>query len=327
MTKTALVTGGAGFIGSHVADRLLSAGWRVDVVDNFDSSYAAHLKQRNVAGNIGRPEYRLFEIDIRDTAELARSLDARYETVVHLAGKAGPRQSIAEPDLFEDVNVRGTRSILDFCAERAIPQVIFASSSSVYGLNKSVPWKEDATPAPISPYAETKLRAETLGRHFAETSGASFTAMRFFTVFGPRQRPGLAMRLFAQQMLLGEPIPVFGDGTAERDFTFIGDIVGGIVAAVDRRPAGFQIFNLGSNRPVTVMEMVRALERALGIEAQIDWCMSDSADLPLSWADIDKARKNLGYSPSTSFDEGVRQFADWISSDRDDNVLSGEAVQ
>jgi UDP-glucuronate 4-epimerase len=325
MTKTALVTGGAGFIGSHVADKLLSAGWRVDVVDNFDSSYPAHLKRRNVAGNAGRPEYRLFEIDIRDSAALDISL-GHYDSVIHLAGKAGPRQSISEPELFEDVNVNGTRSILEFCAQRSIRHVIFASSSSVYGLNDAFPWKETAAPAPISPYAETKVRAENVGRQFAEDNGSSFTALRFFTVFGPRQRPGLAMRLFAQQMLRREPVPVFGDGTAQRDFTFVGDIVAGIEAAIDRRPRGFEIFNLGSNRPVTVMEMLRSLERALGMDADIDWCAADSADLPLSWADITKARRELGYAPSTSFDAGVNEFAAWVLASESDRIPADEAV-
>jgi UDP-glucuronate 4-epimerase len=326
MAETALVTGGAGFIGSHLVDDLLMGGWEVDVVDSFDNSYPVSLKRRNVEGSLGTRGYRIFEIDIRDADALDRNLRSHYDAVVHLAGKAGPRQSIAEPELFEDVNVGGTRSILEFCARRSITRVVYASSSSVYGENRDLPWRETAVPMPISPYAETKLSAEDLGRRFSASHGIGFAALRFFTVFGPRQRPGLAMRLFAQRMLRGEPVPVFGDGSARRDFTYVGDLVAGIRAAMSLSSMSFEIFNLGSDRPVTVLDMIRSLELALGLNADIEWCPPDSADLPMSWANITKARRTLGYEPATSFDEGVGAFANWMSSLEPDGVGAGEVM-
>lgn len=312
MTSRALITGGAGFIGSHLADLLLDEGWEVDVVDNFDDSYSPARKRANVVHNIGRERYRLHELDVRDAAKLRRALPQGHDVLVHLAGKAGPRQSLLDPDLFEDVNVRGTRTILDLCVERGIRRVVFASSSSVYGVNEMLPWTEEAEPRPISPYALNKLGAEKLGEACARDHGITFTALRFFTVFGPRQRPGLAMHIFAERLLRGELLPVFGDGTARRDFTYIGDLIGGIRAAMNRVDPSFEIFNLGSNRPVSMMHMVKALESALGLDALIDWLPADPADLPASWAHTGKAERLLGYHVRTSFDDGVRAFADWL---------------
>lgn len=312
MTRTALITGGAGFIGSHLADMLLDEGWEVDAADNFDESYSPAIKRSNVLHNLGRELYRLHELDVRDGAAMERDLRAHYDVVVHLAGKAGPRQSLLEPQLFEDVNVGGTRTVLDFCVARGIRRLVFASSSSVYGLNELLPWSEEAQPRPISPYAVTKLSAEMLGHTYSNLHGIGFTALRFFTVFGPRQRPGLAMHIFAEQMLNGGTVSIFGDGTARRDFTYIGDLVSGIRAAMDRDTPSFEIFNLGSNRPVTVMQMVRALETSLGLEARVRWEPADSADLPASWADTGKAERLLGYNARTPFEDGVREFASWI---------------
>lgn len=327
MTLRALVTGGAGFIGSHLADRLLDEGWKVDVVDNFDASYPSALKRSNVFHNLERPGYRLHEVDVRDGAGLDRALRNDYAIAIHLAGKAGPRQSIAEPALFEAVNIGGTRSLLDFCVRRAIPRVVFASSSSVYGVNESLPWSEEAAPYPISPYAVTKLSAEMLGHGYSHQHGIGFTALRFFTVFGPRQRPGLAMRLFAEQMVRGDFISIFGDGSAQRDFTYVGDLISGIRAAMDHDTRSFEVFNLGSNRPVTVLEMVRALEGALGVQARIKWCPPESADLPMSWADISKAERVLGYRAETAFEDGVRAFGDWMKTrERERSTLAQDGV-
>jgi UDP-glucuronate 4-epimerase len=310
MPGRALITGGAGFIGSHVTDLLLDEGWEVVAVDNFDASYDPSIKRRNVEQSLGRSGYRLLELDIRDSLALDEKIAGDLDVVVHLAGKAGPRQSILDPELFESVNVEGTRSVLEFSRRRSVPRVVFASSSSVYGINESLPWNEEARPMPISPYAMNKLAAEELGREHAR-DGFGFTALRFFTVFGPRQRPGLAMHKFAELMLRGEPIPVFGDGTACRDFTFVGDIVSGIRAAMDYNRTPFEIFNLGSNRTITVLEMVSALESALGTTAQIEWLPRDAADLPASWADTSKATRILRYRRATPFQQGVEEFVKW----------------
>ena len=299
----------------------------MDVVDNFDSSYPSAIKRSNVAHNLDRDGYRLHEIDVRDGAGLDRALQNDYAVVIHLAGKAGPRQSLIEPALFEDVNIGGTRTVLDFCVSRAIPRVVFASSSSVYGVNESLPWTEDAEPRPISPYAVTKLSAEMLGHMYSQLHGIGFTALRFFTVFGPRQRPGLAMYVFAEQMIRGEMISIFGDGTARRDFTYVGDLIPGIRAAMDRETRSLEIFNLGSNRPVTVLEMVRALENLLGVEARIRWCPAESADPPATWADIRKAERVLGYRAETAFEDGVRDFATWmLARERGSNALAPDGA-
>jgi UDP-glucuronate 4-epimerase len=310
MPGRALITGGAGFIGSHVSDLLLDEGWEVVAVDNFDASYDPSIKRCNIQRSVERSGYRLLELDIRDSLALDEKIEGEFDVVVHLAGKAGPRQSILDPELFESVNVEGTRSVLEFSKRRSVPRVVFASSSSVYGINESLPWNEEARPMPISPYAMNKLAAEELGREYAR-DGLGFTALRFFTVFGPRQRPGLAMHKFAELMLRGEPIPVFGDGTACRDFTFVGDIVSGIRAAMDYHRTPFEIFNLGSNRTITVLEMVSALESALGTAAQIEWLPRDAADLPASWADTSKATRMLRYRRATPFQQGVEEFAKW----------------
>ncbi len=310
MPRRALITGGAGFIGSHVSDLLLAEGWEVVAVDNFDASYETALKRRNISHNLSRAGYQIHELDIRNLGQFEKELEGEFDAIVHLAGKAGPRQSMLDPELFESVNVEGTRSVLEFAGRRSVPRVVFASSSSVYGINESLPWNEEATPMPISPYAVNKLTAESLGRDYASAHGG-FTALRFFTVFGPRQRPGLAMHKFAELMLRGEPIPIFGDGTACRDFTFIGDIVAGIRAAMDYNRTPFEIFNLGTNRTITVMEMVKALENALGMKAQVEWLPRDEADLPASWADTTKAARMLGYRGATPFRQGVDEFARW----------------
>src|SRR5438552_1988883 len=233
-----LITGAAGFIGGHLVDSLLADGWRVTAIDNFDPFYSAEIKQRNVAPHLRHPQYSLARVDIRDGSALQR-LATRYDAIVHLAALAGVRPSIADPRTYQEVNVAGTQNILELARQSGTPHVVFASSSSVYGVNPNTPWREsDYVLQPISPYASTKVSGELLGHVYSHLYGIRFIALRFFTVYGPRQRPDLAIHKFARLMLDGKPIPVFGDGSTRRDYSYVDDIVTGIRAAIeyDRTP-------------------------------------------------------------------------------------------
>jgi len=309
-----LVTGGAGFIGSHMVDSLLRDGCSVTVIDNFDPFYARSLKLANMARHRDSSAWRLVEGDIRDAALLA-SLPDDIDVIVHLAAAAGVRPSIADPVRYQEINVGGTRNLLELARARGIRQFVFGSSSSVYGVNPRVPWSEDDEVLPISPYASTKIEGEKLGRVYADEHGIRFIALRLFTVYGPRQRPDLAINKFTQLMLAGQPIPLFGDGSTRRDYTYVGDIVSGLRAAMtyDRTP--YEIINLGNNHAVSLTELVRELEGVLGVRAVIDRRPEQPGDVSQTWANIDKARRLLGYEPATPFAEGLRQFVEWAGAD------------
>ena len=309
----ALVTGGAGFIGSHLVDQLLAEGWRVTVVDNFDSFYDPALKRKNIQAHLDYSSYTLVEADIRDLEYLRKHLSGDYDVMVHFAAKAGVRPSLQCPLEYQDVNVRGTQNLLELAREWGVRQFIFASSSSVYGLNPNVPWSEDDTVLrPISPYAATKVSGEVLGHVYSRVYGVRFIALRFFTVYGPRQRPDLAIHKFANKILKGEPIPVYGDGSARRDYTYVGDIIHGVRAAMDYRDTDFEVFNLGNNRTVSLLEMVQVLEKVLGRKARIEYLPAQPGDVPQTWADISKAERLLGYRPATPLDEGLQRFVEWM---------------
>jgi UDP-glucuronate 4-epimerase len=311
--RHALVTGAAGFIGSHLVDRLLGEGWRVTAVDNFDPFYPRAAKERNVAAHLRHTGYRLFEVDIRDLDAMRDRLRGNYSIVVHLAARAGVRPSILDPLGSQDVNVKGTQNMLELAKEWKIPQFVFASSSSVYGVNPNVPWSEaDYVLLPISPYASTKVSGELLGHVYSHLYGIRFIALRFFTVYGPRQRPDLAIHKFARHMLGGKPIPVFGDGSTRRDYTFIDDIVAGIRGAMEYRRSPFEIVNLGNSQTVKLSEMVARLEQALGVKAVIDRQADQAGDVPQTWADVRKAHELFRYEPKTRFADGVVKFADWL---------------
>ena len=311
--RHALVTGGAGFIGSHVVDRLLANGCRVTVVDSFDDFYDVQFKRRNVAAHLAAPAYRLVEADIRNVADLDARLSDEYDVLVHLAARAGVRPSIEQPLLYQDVNVHGTQVLLELARRRGIGQFVFASSSSVYGVSPDVPWaEEDAGLRPISPYASTKVSGELLGHVYSHLYGIRFIALRFFTVYGPRQRPDLAIRKFATRMLRGETIPVFGDGSSRRDYTYIDDIVGGVLGAMDYTGSPFEIVNLGNSRAVSLTEMVQTLGEAFGVRPRVERHPPQAGDVPQTWARIDKARRLLGFEPSTPFEAGVARFATWL---------------
>jgi len=319
--RSALVTGGAGFIGSHLVDRLLADGWAVTSVDNFDPFYSPVAKRENVAAHLRHPAFRLTEADVCDAATLQERLPGGYDAVVHLAAKAGVRPSIAAPAAYQRTNVEGTQALLELAREWGTPQFVFASSSSVYGVSPDVPWREEEPGLrPISPYAATKVAGELLGHVYAHLYGVRFLALRLFSVYGPRQRPDLAIHKFARRMLAGGRIPLYGDGSTRRDYTFVGDVVDGIVAAMDYDGSPYEVVNLGNDRTVRLSDLVAALEQAFGVDARIDWLPAQPGDVPQTWADISKARRLLGYDPQTPLAEGLRAFAGWLS-DRQRDVV------
>ncbi|ARA94397.1 epimerase [Rhodothermaceae bacterium RA] len=310
--RAALVTGGAGFIGSHLVDRLLREGWQVTVLDNFDPYYDPAVKRANLASHRGHPGFRLIEADVRDR-EAWWEVPGSYDVIVHLAARPGVRASLEDPEGYEAVNVGGTRAVLDWAVERGIRQFVHASSSSVYGVNPNVPWREDdPLLLPASPYARTKVQAEELGRAYAEQYGLRFIALRFFSVYGPRQRPDLAFTKFARRMLAGEPIPVYGDGSSRRDYTYVGDIIEGVRAAMDFTDASFMAFNLGNCHTHSLREMIEALEAELGVEARWQRLPEQPGDVPQTWADITRAERLLGYHPCTSLRDGLRELHAWL---------------
>ena len=309
-----LVTGAAGFIGSHVVDSLLGDAHDVTAVDNFDSFYDRALKERNIASHRQNPRWRLAEVDIRNAGALGAQLTGSYDAIVHLAAKAGVRPSIADPVGHQGVNVQGTHNLLELARRQGIQQFVFASSSSVYGVNPRLPWSEDdAVLRPISPYASTKVSAELLGHVYSHLYGIRFIALRLFTAYGPRQRPDLAIHKFARLIASGQPVPLFGTGNTRRDYTYIDDIVSGIRAALDYRATAYEVVNLGNSHTVSLLEMVRTLEGALGGKADIEWLAEQPGDVPQTWANITKACTLLGFRPATPFEDGVRRFADWFA--------------
>lgn len=310
----ALTTGGAGFIGSHVVDRFLAEGWSVTVVDNFDDFYDPAIKRRNLAHHIGDPNFRLVEVDIRDLNLLLSAASDRYDVIVHLAARPGVRASMNQPGFYFDTNVRGTLNVLTLARKCGVRQFLFASSSSVYGEGPALPWREDTSdPAPISPYAFTKLTAELLGREFSRRHGVRFIALRLFTVYGNRQRPDLAIHKFATSILEGKPIPIYGDGKSSRDYTYVDDIVDGIWAAKDCRGPAFEVLNLGSGRAISISAVAGSLQLALGTDTQIRWEREQQGDLRRTLADCSKARRLIGHKPRVSFWDGLVEFVDWLT--------------
>jgi UDP-glucuronate 4-epimerase len=312
----ALVTGAAGFIGSHLTERLLKDGWTVVGVDSFDPFYDPRIKRSNIAGCLSHPDFRLVEADIRDQAAMERAVEPDTDVIVHLAARAGVRPSIAEPALYADVNINGTVTLLEIARQRGIPKFVFASSSSVYGNNRKVPFSEtDNVDFPISPYAATKKAGELICHTYHHLHGLAINCLRFFTVYGPRQRPDLAIHKFARLIEEGKPIPIYGDGSMMRDFTFIDDILSGVVAAMDRC-AGYEIYNLGESQPIRVNDLIAEIERAIGKKAIRQYLPVQPGDVDRTYADIAKAQTQLGYKPSTDIRTGLARFVDWFRSSR-----------
>ncbi|MBU6409129.1 MAG: SDR family NAD(P)-dependent oxidoreductase [Verrucomicrobia bacterium] len=309
-----LVTGGAGFIGSHVCERLLNDGHSVWAYDDLNDFYDPRFKQRNLREiqALAKP-FEFIYGDITDRAALDEVFaSVKFDQVIHLAARAGVRPSLAEPALYQRVNVEGTVNVLEAGRRAGVRKMIVASSSSVYGAGSKSPFSEsDPVFSPISPYAASKLACESLGHVWHHLYKMDIAMLRFFTVYGPRQRPDLAIYKFARLMMAGKPIPVFGDGSAARDYTFITDTLEGILACT-RREFGFEVFNLGESQTVPLRRMVELLEEALGKKAIIDRQPLQPGDVPLTFADISKARARLGYHPAVPFDKGVKLFADWF---------------
>lgn len=313
----ALVTGGAGFIGSHLVDRLLRDGADVVAVDNFDPFYSAQQKRSNLREALRSSRFRLVEADIRDGGAMRDVLsDFRPEAIVHLAARAGVRPSIDDPGLYADVNVLATTRLLDAaCQLDPLPRFILASSSSVYGDRENAPFREtDPVDSPVSPYAATKKACELMAYTFHHLRGLPVTCLRFFTAYGPRNRPDLAIAKFAELIARGEPIPMYGDGSTRRDYTFVEDIVDGIVRSVVSC-VGYHIYNLGNSRPVSLLEMIQSLGCVLHRAPVINRLPDQPGDVHLTCADISLASREIGYLPRTPFEEGLRRFAEWRDSE------------
>ena len=312
MKKNILVTGAAGFIGSHLAERLVfDASYEVTGIDNYDAFYDRSIKEKNIGGLNGNNRFSFAEIDIRNKEQLDK-LQGNFDAIVHIAAKAGVLPSIKNPFLYEDVNIKGTMNLLELAKERKIKQFVFASSSSVYGVNKNVPWSErDYVLQPISPYAATKVACELSGHAYSHLYGIRFLALRFFTVYGPRQRPDLAIHKFAKKILNNEPITVYGDGTTKRDYTYVSDIIDGIVAALSYTRSDYEVINLGNNKPVTLIELIRTIENVFETRAAIEHIEEQAGDVPITYADISKGKALLDYSPKVSLREGLEKFKEW----------------
>ena len=314
-----LITGAAGFIGSHLVDRLLARGESVVGLDLFDDFYDPAIKERNLEGALAHPEFSLVRGDIRDR-DLLGSLPDSIDTVVHLAARAGVRPSIEDPVLYADVNVQGTSTLLDFARKRGIGAFLFASSSSVYGNNEKVPFHEnDRVDHPISPYAATKKAGELLCHTATHLDGITCLCLRFFTVYGARQRPDLAIHKFARLLAAGEEIPMYGDGSTERDYTYIDDILQGLEGALDfarSETERFEIVNLGESRTIRLSDMIQVVGEEMGVEPRIRRLPMQPGDVRRTYADVSRARELLGYRPSVEFREGVREFVKWFDSVR-----------
>jgi len=307
-----LVTGAAGFIGSHLCERLLRDGRQVLGVDNFDDFYDPQIKRHNIAGCLENDNFELVEADIRDRTAMNDVVASGVDIIVHLAARAGVRPSIDQPLLYADVNVNGTIVLLEAAKEQRTGKFIFGSSSSVYGNNKKVPFSEDDNvDFPISPYAATKKAGELICHTYHHLYEMSITCLRYFTVYGPRQRPDLAIHKFARLIGQGKPISIYGDGTMSRDFTYIDDIIEGTVAAMEKC-GGFHIYNLGESRPITVNDLVAEIEKALGKKAIKEYVPPQPGDVERTYADVIKAVNELGYNPSTNIADGLARFVAWL---------------
>jgi UDP-glucuronate 4-epimerase len=313
INKHIIVTGGAGFIGSHVVEYLLKNEYHVTAIDNYDSFYPKETKQKNLSAVINHPHLIFHELDIIDANALEENLTGSYQAIIHLAAKAGVRPSIENPIAYQQTNVGGTQNLLEFARKKNILQFVFASSSSVYGINKNIPWREsDGLLNPISPYASTKISGELLGHVYSHLYNIRFIGLRFFTVFGPRQRPDLAIHAFSKKILNNETIPFFGDGNTQRDYTFIDDIVQGIIGALNYEKTNYEIINLGNSHAVSLSELVSTIETVFEKKAIINKLPEQPGDVPITFSDISKAKELLNYLPNTSLKDGVIRFKEWF---------------
>jgi len=308
-----LVTGGAGFIGSHLTDKLLSMNHEIVCVDNFNTYYDPKIKRENIKPFLDSKNYTIHEHNIQNYEELKKIFyKENFQAVIHLAARAGVRPSIEEPDLYNRVNVIGTTNLLDLAKDTKVPQFIFGSSSSVYGINSKVPFSEDdKIDRPISPYAATKIAGEMLCHVYHNLYGIRITSLRFFTVYGPRQRPEMAIHKFADMIYNGVAIPFFGDGSSRRDYTYVDDIVAGIIASLQKNYE-YEVFNLGNSHTISLKELVEIIEDNIGRKAVLDKMPMQLGDVPITYSNISKAKKMLGFSPETDIKDGIKKFAGWF---------------
>lgn len=317
LSMNILLTGCAGFIGSHTLEMLLKNNHRVIGVDNFDPFYSRAVKNQNLSG-VDSANFELVEADLAnlDTYKKIEFVNGNnsFDAIIHLAAKAGVRPSIEDPLGYQRANVIATQNLLEFAKKHFIKQFIFASSSSVYGVNPNVPWKEnDLVLQPISPYASTKVSCELMGHVYSQLFGIRFLGLRFFTVYGPRQRPDLAINKFVRLINESQPIPFFGDGSTRRDYTYIDDIVNGILGALNYNKSNYEIFNLGNDQTVTLTELIETIESNMGQKAILDKQPNQLGDVPQTWAEISKAKNLLGYMPKTSFSEGIGKYIAFVN--------------
>jgi len=307
-----LVTGGAGFIGSHLAEKLLAAGHKVAILDDFNDFYDPQIKHANITAIV--KDVAVHHLDLRDSASVRNLFHAeKFEAIAHLAARAGVRPSIQHPQLYYDTNVNGTLHLLDAARVTGVKRFIFASSSSVYGISKTVPFSENQhLTQTISPYAATKIAGEFFCSTYSHLYQMRVVALRYFTVYGPRQRPDLAIHQFTRRIYAGQPIDQFGDGTTRRDYTYIDDVTQGTIAALNYDGPLFDIFNLGESETIQLKDLIAAIENALGKKAKINRLPEQPGDMPLTCADISKARKLLGYNPTTRLSDGLPRFMEWF---------------
>ncbi len=313
--RNILVTGGAGFIGSSLIDVLIrDSNNIITCLDNFDPFYNPQIKKNNINSHLKKPNYKLVQVDICNYKDIKSKLTGNFDAIIHLAAKVGVKPSLKEPILYTEVNINGTQNLLELAKEVRCKQFIFGSSSSVYGVNSHTPWSEDDyVLKPISPYASTKISGELLGNVYSHLYGIQFIGLRFFSVYGPRQRPDLVIHKFTKSILEDKPISVYGNGKTKRDYTYIDDIVSGIISSLNYSGSGYEIINLGNNKPVELFELIQLLERVLVKKAKINKLPEQAGDVSITFADIRKAKKLLKYQPKTSLKDGIKNFVDWFN--------------
>lgn len=310
--QTWLITGASGFIGSHLMDSLLqSIGIKLIAVDNFDPFYSRLTKESNMASWRNSPQVTFLELDLREPESYQQLEKYQLDGIVHLAAKAGVRPSIEDPIAYQKSNVEATQYLLELARKLHVRQFVFASSSSVYGVNPAIPWQENEPLMPISPYASTKLSCEMLGHVYSHLFGIRFIGLRFFTVYGPRQRPDLAVHKFVDQILHEQPIAMFGDGSTSRDYTFVDDIIQGIRAAMVYDQSEYELINLGNHDVIELHKLIAQIEKTLGKKAIINQQPLQAGDVPVTYADISKAKALLGFVPQTSIEQGLAVFYEW----------------
>ena len=312
--RNILVTGGAGFIGSHLVGSLLKDNHQVVVVDNFNDFYSPDIKRANIESFLSNLNFKLYESDIRESEKISEIFaENDFDAIVHLAARAGVRPSLEDPKEYLETNVNGTLNLLESAKSFGVKQFVFGSSSSVYGINSKVPFSEDDKIfQPISPYAATKAAGELFCHTYSHLYDIRCVCLRFFTVYGARQRPDLAIHKFARLILEDKPIPMFGDGTTRRDYTYVDDIIQGVRAAIDYDKSNYEIFNLGESQTIELSKLIELLEKNLGKKAIIERREMQAGDVPITFADISKSRKLLNYNPQTKIEDGIPKFTEWL---------------